>query len=269
MTTRKAPPAAESTKRARADAALEEPNKRARAEAAPQLSQETSTSPVPIKRARVDAALDAQIEEHRCPITLELMVDPVAAPDGRLYEREAITRWLDTTNRVVVGRSPATNEMMVGEIIPIHPVRSAIEALVKGGCVEPADEAPWQMRRGRLLEARGDRAGAATCFERARALGHEDDALLLLREAAAACPDAKRALAEAGEVWRTAGGRLSWGPESRRYDPRRLDVVVSGERDVDVDAGWRLDARASTKSALVWRREGETVWWVRARRQQA
>ena len=56
MTTRKAPPAAESTKRARADAALEEPNKRARAEAAPQLSQETSTSPVPIKRARVDAA---------------------------------------------------------------------------------------------------------------------------------------------------------------------------------------------------------------------
>ena len=97
--------------------------------------------------------------------------------------------------------------------------------------------------------------GAATCFERARALGYEDDALLLLKEAAAACPDAKRALAEAGKVWRTAGGRLSWGPESRRYDPRRLDVVVSGERDVDVDAGWRLDARAS-KSALVWRREG-------------
>ena len=119
MTTRKAPPAPESTKRARVDAAPEEPS----------------------KRARVDAALDAQIEEHRCPITLELMVDPVAAPDGRLYEREAITRWLDTTNRVVVGRSPATNEMMVGELIPIHPVRSAIEALVKGGCVGPEDEA--------------------------------------------------------------------------------------------------------------------------------
>ena len=129
MTTRKAPSSSLQT------------NKRARAEAAPQLSQETSTSPVPIKRARVDAALDAQIEEHRCPITLELMVDPVAAPDGRLYEREAITRWLDTTNRVVVGRSPATNEMMVGELIPIHPVRSAIEALVKGGCVGPEDEA--------------------------------------------------------------------------------------------------------------------------------
>ena len=38
------------------------------------------------KRARVDAALRSQLEEHRCPITIELMVDPVAAPDGRLYE---------------------------------------------------------------------------------------------------------------------------------------------------------------------------------------
>ena len=48
MTTRKAPPAAESTKRVRVDAAPEEPN----------------------KRARVDAALRSQLEEHRCPITL-------------------------------------------------------------------------------------------------------------------------------------------------------------------------------------------------------
>ena len=137
MTTRKAPSSSLQT------------NKRARAEAAPQLSQEASTSPVPNKRARVDAALRSQLEEHRCPMTLELMVDPVAAPDGRLYEREAITRWLDTTNRVVVGRSPATNNMMVGELVAVHPVRNAIQALIEGGCVAPEDEAPWQMRRGR------------------------------------------------------------------------------------------------------------------------
>ena len=155
-------------------------------------------------------------------------------------------------------------------------IKLALERCVGGALV--GDGQPVVSRRvvepdvsveGMNLEANRRAVGtgqAAACFERARALGYEDDALLLLREAAAACPDAKRALAEAGKVWRTAGGRLSWGPESRRYDPRRLDVVVSGERDVDVDAGWRLDARASTKSALVWRREGETVWWVRARR---
>ena len=131
------------------------------------------------KRARVDAALRSQLEEHRCPITLELLVDPVVAPDGRLYEREAITRWLDTTNRVVVGRSPATNRMMVGELVAVYPVRNAIEALIEGGCVAASDEAPWQMRRGRMLEARGDRAGAAKCFERARALGFVGDALSL------------------------------------------------------------------------------------------
>ena len=120
------------------------------------------------KRARVDAALDTQIEEHRCPITLELMVDPVVAPDGRLYEREAIARWLATHDR-----SPATNRMMVGELVACHPVRNGIEALIAGGCASPADEGPWQMRRGRFLEARGDANGATACYGRARALGRD------------------------------------------------------------------------------------------------
>ena len=123
--------------------------------------------------------------------------------------------------------------------------------------------------RVRTLEAEKRRPTLEGHGARLEAIAAEAAALQPLKEAAAACPDAKRALAEAGKVWRTAGGRLSWGPESRQYDPRLLDVVVSGERDVDVDAGWRLDARASSKSALVWRREGETVWWVRARRPAA
>ena len=116
-----------------------------------------------VNMARVDAALRSQLEEHRCPITLELMVDPVAAPDGRLYEREAITRWLDTTNRVVVGRSPATNNMMVGELVAVHPVRSAIEALVEGAA--PARlHALWNSRH-RLVARRAFAAfrGARMC----------------------------------------------------------------------------------------------------------
>lgn len=217
------------------------------------------------KRARVDAALDTQIEEHRCPITLELMVDPVVAPDGRLYEREAIARWLATHDR-----SPATNRMMVGELVACHPVRNGIEALIAGGCASPADEGPWQMRRGRFLEARGDANGATACYGRARALGYDDHqaARSLLEEAATSCPDAKRALEETkGAPWRAAGGRVSWGPGARNYDSRCLDVVVSSEHEVDVDSGWTLDTRASTKSALVWRHADlGTVWWVRARR---
>ena len=40
-----------------------------------------------------------------CPISQELMVDPVVAPDGHTYEREALMRWLRIS---AVPRSPLT-----------------------------------------------------------------------------------------------------------------------------------------------------------------
>ncbi len=33
-------------------------------------------------------------EEYMCPITQELMLDPVFTYDGQTYEREAIENWL-------------------------------------------------------------------------------------------------------------------------------------------------------------------------------
>ncbi|GAB5362101.1 hypothetical protein AAMO2058_000769400 [Amorphochlora amoebiformis] len=44
-------------------------------------------------------------EDLKCPITRELMMDPVVAADGVAYEREAIERWFETSN---TPRSPAT-----------------------------------------------------------------------------------------------------------------------------------------------------------------
>ena len=38
-------------------------------------------------------------DEYVCPITNEVMRDPVAAGDGRGYEREAIETWLELGNR--------------------------------------------------------------------------------------------------------------------------------------------------------------------------
>ena len=37
------------------------------------------------------------MESAVCPITLELMRDPVMAADGHTYEREALLRWLKTS----------------------------------------------------------------------------------------------------------------------------------------------------------------------------
>jgi len=62
-------------------------------------------------------------ELYLCPITQDLMEDPVMAADGFTYERKAIMEWLKGHRR-----SPMTNEPMA-EIVLIanHGLKSAIE----------------------------------------------------------------------------------------------------------------------------------------------
>ena len=43
-------------------------------------------------------ALQSMTEDLRCSISSNLLVDPVAAADGQIYEREGITRWLTTND---------------------------------------------------------------------------------------------------------------------------------------------------------------------------
>jgi hypothetical protein len=45
--------------------------------------------------------------EHSCPISMEVMTDPVIAMDGNTYERSAIEQWLRTNDT-----SPLTNETL-------------------------------------------------------------------------------------------------------------------------------------------------------------
>lgn len=65
------------------------------------------------------------IPDHfRCPISLDLMRDPVTAPTGITYDRQSIERWLDT------GKStcPVTNRALAGEdLIPNHAIRRLIQ----------------------------------------------------------------------------------------------------------------------------------------------
>lgn len=59
-----------------------------------------------------------------CPISYNLMRDPVIAPDGYSYERNAITQWL-TANPV----SPLTRApMTVADLVPNRALRATIEA---------------------------------------------------------------------------------------------------------------------------------------------
>ncbi len=60
-----------------------------------------------------------------CPITLELMQDPVMAADGHTYERDALLRWLKTSNN-----SPATGAPLANRtIIPNYCVKMLIQEL--------------------------------------------------------------------------------------------------------------------------------------------
>ena len=62
------------------------------------------------------------LDEYVCPITAEIMTDPVCTLDGFTYERKAITEWLRTKDT-----SPFTGTTLESKkVIPNHSLRSMI-----------------------------------------------------------------------------------------------------------------------------------------------
>ena len=60
-----------------------------------------------------------------CPITMDMMTDPVMAADGHTYERDALLRWLRTSNI-----SPATGAQLANRtVIPNYCVKMFIQEL--------------------------------------------------------------------------------------------------------------------------------------------
>ncbi|CAF4257336.1 unnamed protein product, partial [Adineta steineri] len=59
----------------------------------------------------------------RCPITLELFIDPVLAEDGQTYERSAIIQWIQQH-----GTSPFTRQQLsVLRLTPNRAIKTAVE----------------------------------------------------------------------------------------------------------------------------------------------
>ena len=68
-------------------------------------------------------------DDYVCPITSEIMTDPVSTLDGFTYERAAITEWLRTKDT-----SPKTGATLESKtLIPNHLVRSMILAFNEAG----------------------------------------------------------------------------------------------------------------------------------------
>ena len=63
-------------------------------------------------------------EDFRCPISLELMSDPVILATGQTYDRTSIQRWLDAGHRTC----PKTKQLLYDDIklIPNYALRSLV-----------------------------------------------------------------------------------------------------------------------------------------------
>ncbi len=109
--------------------------------------------------------------KYRCPITHDVMVDPVIATDGHTYERTAIERWLKTDG----AKSPMTQEPFgTKRLLPNHFVKALIHEYVEGAAAEV--KAAWQANRADVAASRKDLDAAqlfqAGRFAEAAELGH-------------------------------------------------------------------------------------------------
>ena len=93
--------------------------------------------------ARLKAALQARGSEIEqgllCPITCELMHEPVVASDGNTYERAAIKTWFDASKTT----SPVANAPLASLVLkPNNLARSLISTILEGCCEQHHRTAP-------------------------------------------------------------------------------------------------------------------------------
>jgi len=71
--------------------------------------------------------MQQQLESFRCPITREVMFNPVVAPDGHTYERKAIEEWLRRNGTSPVTRQPIKR----GALTPNRALKGLIKRWVE------------------------------------------------------------------------------------------------------------------------------------------
>ncbi|CAL4996523.1 unnamed protein product [Urochloa decumbens] len=146
--------------------------------------------------------MEAWPDDFRCPITLEVMTDPVILPSGHTFERRSIQRWLDGGHLTC----PVTNLPLPPSppLIPNHALRRLIAAVAPsaaaapvpvpsgGGAQERQEPAPAVAQSSSPVPAllRLAKSGAAG----RREVLESGNAAVLLRHAAAGDEAAARAL---------------------------------------------------------------------------
>ncbi|XP_078160101.1 U-box domain-containing protein 11-like [Carex rostrata] len=165
-------------------------------------TEEKSTTNVKIEGAKktqekVKQGDDVTIpEDFRCPISLELMRDPVIVSTGQTYERAFIQRWIDNGNRTC----PKTQQKLQNTTLtPNYVLRS----LIMQWCEEHGIDPPTRSKSdGSSLEVGGDRT-AIEAIVRGLCSTSPDDrksAAAEIRSLAKRSTDNRILLAEAGAI---------------------------------------------------------------------
>lgn len=90
------------------------------------------------------ALADTLTQIFLCPITQELMVDPVTAEDGNTYERSAIEKWLSTKDTSPLNPG---QRLKVKNLLPARQIRISIEKMIESGDVDEDLSTVWKEKK--------------------------------------------------------------------------------------------------------------------------
>ena len=197
------------------------------------------TMPKPAKRARTGAEegasgqklASAVLSSVTCPISQALVVDPVMAEDGTIYERDQITKWLSSNNR-----SPVTNAAMGARLVAAQNTRSLVESLLESENVDDDAAAAWHAASARKKitgALPGGIDAAKVHLDRAAALESSTECDVL-REALALRDQHKGVLTKAAAAGVT----------------REVESILSGRTRSPMTA-WRPDLKAGAIIRLI------------------
>ena len=92
---------------------------------------------------RAKTTRDPVLEHLICPISQEIMIDPVICEDGICYDRKYIKEWFKTHRT-----SPNTNKTLdITDLVSNICLRNVIHALMQSDYVEETIKQTWQARK--------------------------------------------------------------------------------------------------------------------------
>ena len=106
----------------------------------------------PTAEERLKNAMSSVSKHLICPITQELMVDPVLAEDGNTYERSAIKRWISTKSTSPLNPNCRLN---ASRLMTNRMAKKQIEELVESGELNDQLCADYANRKAQMLYDEG------------------------------------------------------------------------------------------------------------------